>query len=172
MSKNTKQYSAAWYQKHRTRILTRRREHRAKYRDLIADQDKERRFLLKLEVLQHYGGARCACCGETTIGFLTIDHTDDSGGAHRKETKCKGSAYYRWLKSHNFPQLPIVVMCYNCNVGRFRNSGICPHKWQPDYVTCTISPKGGLNPLSPPITSQSTGKVGLGTVHVPNPSVA
>ena len=79
-------------------------------------------------VLAHYtnGCIRCMCCGETNIGFLTIDHTN-GGDKHRKEIGIGGgSQMYKWLKDHQYPS-GFQVLCYNCNCGRQTNGGSCPH---------------------------------------------
>lgn len=34
---------------------------------------------------------------------------------------------YRWLKKQGFPKGDFRVMCFNCNLGRQRNGGECPH---------------------------------------------
>ena len=48
------------YQKENvSKIRQYQKEWRNKYRDLV---------------FQNYGGARCYCCGEKEIGFLTLDH--------------------------------------------------------------------------------------------------
>jgi len=82
----------------------------------------------KLEVLIHYGGSppKCACCGETNVEFLTIDHINGEGHKQRK-TQGLGTQFYYWLKRNNFPE-GFRVLCYNCNCGRAKNGGICPHK--------------------------------------------
>src|SRR5579859_8227770 len=38
----------------------------------------------KKSVLDHYGWA-CACCGETVVAFLCIDHVNGGGNKHREE---------------------------------------------------------------------------------------
>ena len=78
----------------------------------------------KAEVFEHYG-KNCACCGESAIPFLTIDHVNDDGNKHRAELR--GKQIYTWLVKNNFPG-GFQVLCYNCNCGRYRNGGICPHK--------------------------------------------
>jgi len=40
------------------------------------DAVRIRRRVLRLEVYAALGGARCACCGEAGLPFLTIDHID------------------------------------------------------------------------------------------------
>ncbi len=32
-----------------------------------------------------------------------------------------------WLKANNFPP-GFQTLCHNCNIGKHRNKGICPHK--------------------------------------------
>lgn len=80
---------------------------------------------IKNEVYGHYGGYKCQCCGETQEKFLTVDHVNNDGAKHRKN--CRGSGIYRWIKKHNYPD-NFQVLCYNCNCGRARNGGVCPHK--------------------------------------------
>lgn len=74
-----------------------------------------------------YGGARCVCCGETIFEFLSLDHIDNNGAAHRREIGGSGSHLYAWIVRKNYPP-GFQVLCYNCNAGRYRNGGICPHQ--------------------------------------------
>ena len=76
-----------------------------------------------------YGGYRCACCGETERFFLTLDHINNDGGKFRKETGFlhHGAKFYKWLKDHGYPS-GYQVLCSNCNHGKHRNHGICPHR--------------------------------------------
>src|SRR5262249_27217756 len=62
-----------------------------------------RRQLLKQRVMEAYGGARCVCCGETGLAFLTIDHIEGKGCLHRRTIRRKGETFYRWLKVHHSP---------------------------------------------------------------------
>jgi len=81
---------------------------------------------LKIEVIQHYGGA-CACCGETEIVFLTIDHPDGDGSARRREEGHRGgTAQYRKIRRDGFPP-GFRVLCWNCNTAEYL-LGQCPHK--------------------------------------------
>lgn len=78
-----------------------------------------------LAVLDAYGGRHCACCGEKNILFLTVDHINGGGAKHRKSI---GNGHiYRWLKRQGYP-IGYQILCFNCNCGRARNGGICPHK--------------------------------------------
>lgn len=72
-----------------------------------------------------YGGYVCACCGESDPIFLTIDHVNNDGNAHRKEIG-KRVIYY-WLKDHNYPP-GFQILCWNCNRAKHYNGGVCPHQ--------------------------------------------
>jgi len=87
---------------------------------------------LKADVLTHYSNhpnGICACCFITGIIFLTIDHIDGNGNEHRRTLGLKGgTAFYRYLKSNNYPNNPpLQVLCYNCNNAKRINDGYCPH---------------------------------------------
>jgi hypothetical protein len=68
----------------------------------------------KKQVLAHYssGTFQCACCGESHIEFLTIDHI--KGGNGKKHKKEIGGHFYHWLIKNNFPS-GYQVLCWNCN---------------------------------------------------------
>ncbi len=86
------------------------------------------RWRRKREVINHYGGV-CACCGETDLEFLTIDHPNGDGAAERRaafgERGGAGYKQYCRLKRQGFPP-GYRVLCQNCNtaIGYF---GYCPH---------------------------------------------
>lgn len=111
-----------WGIKNRSRKLA----VQAKYRKDNAASIKEWHFdyrkQLRIDALVAYG-TKCACCGETTIEFLTIDHIDGGGRKHRKEI---GSQFYRWLRNNYYPE-GFRTLCYNCNcsIGAY---GYCPHQ--------------------------------------------
>ena len=106
----------------RMRAHQRSPEHRSKVRDRLRS--------LRLEVLTHYSGGapRCACCGESHIEFLAIDHLDESGQAHRRRDP-KARSLARYLKYHGLPA-GYRVLCHNCNmaIGFY---GRCPHSPPP-----------------------------------------
>lgn len=88
---------------------------------------------LRIEVMDAYGGAKCACCGETEEKFLSIDHVHNDGASHRrqigaKDGNGKGAATrtLTWIKQNGFPA-GFQVLCMNCNFGKARNGGVCPH---------------------------------------------
>ena len=66
----------------------------------------------------------CACCGETSIELLSIDHID--GKVREGAKKLSGLKLYLFLMEHGFPP-GYQVLCYNCNAGEGW-FGKCPHR--------------------------------------------
>ena len=95
----------------------------------LRESRKKQRECLRLEALRHYAEnseIKCSCCGEKTLEFLTLDHSNNDGGGGKRKTGT-GTTFYWWLKRNNYPQnLGLKILCFNCNLGRKRN--ICPHK--------------------------------------------
>lgn len=83
---------------------------------------------IKKEVVDAYGG-RCACCSETELTFLTIDHVHNNGAAHRRALSQGrgGHVIHALLKKTGYPD-GYQVLCFNCNDGRYFNGGRCPHE--------------------------------------------
>lgn len=75
------------------------------------------------EILEHYG-AICSCCGETTRAFLTIDHLNNDGAKDRRN----GWAVVRARAIKEGWPSDLAIRCFNCNCGRARNGGVCPHE--------------------------------------------
>lgn len=90
-----------------------------------AAREKARRYTegVKNEVFRAYGDV-CSCCGEHRRPFLTIDHVNDDGA---RETATAGYQLYLKIRRLGFPEA-YRLLCYNCNAGRYRNGGVCPHK--------------------------------------------
>lgn len=86
------------------------------------------------KIHQGYGG-KCTCCGENNPLFLTIDHVNNDGFKERPRNKsgnyCSpfSGHYYARIIKENFPP-HLQLLCWNCNCGKARNKGICPHKNQ------------------------------------------
>jgi hypothetical protein len=90
-------------------------------RDARTKTNRLRRF----RILQAYGG-KCVCCGETIPQFLNIDHINNDGAKHRREIG-GSSGLQIWIEKNNYPK-DFQILCYNCNVGKYLNGGVCPHK--------------------------------------------
>ena len=79
-----------------------------------AARERHRRNQLKLETFDHYGGARCSCCGkhEGDLDVLTLDHTEPCRlGRNRPHA---GWRLYQKLRILGYPP-GFSVMCFNCN---------------------------------------------------------
>lgn len=85
---------------------------------------------LKRQTMDAYGG-KCACCSETEISFLTLDHVNDDGAEHRRQLgkalQAAGAVTYRWARDNGYPDT-LQVLCFNCQWGKRLNGGICPHR--------------------------------------------
>lgn len=125
--KKRNSYTTDYYWKHREHILS-------LYRGFHKWDGQNRKFSIMAmysnfdteELVQ----PKCACCGETNIEFLSIDHINQNGAEHRrtlpKNRRC-GSGFYNWLIKNGFPE-GYRVLCLNCNfaLGHF---GYCPHEF-------------------------------------------
>lgn len=117
-------------EKYRDASVSQYRKNIDRYRELQRIRNRSYR----LKVLEHYG-AFCACCAESGIGFLTIDHINNDGYLERKSSMTSstggritgGSWIYKKIINEKFPET-FQILCYNCNCGKARNKGICPHK--------------------------------------------
>lgn len=109
------------YAKNPTVRWTKERRNRAN--ELARDRCKK----LRDEVYKKFGN-ECICCGESQPMFLTLDHIKNDGQYMRKKVHGTSSVriYLQILKG----QLEGVfqLLCMNCNFGKARNKGICPHK--------------------------------------------
>lgn len=68
--------------------------------------------------------------------FLSLDHVNNDGANHRRSLgyingngKGASSKIWKWLRDNSYPS-GFQVLCMNCNHGKARNGGICPHEAQ------------------------------------------
>lgn len=111
---------------------------------------KQTHAALKEMILDHYG-AKCSCCGEDRLEFMTVDHVNGGGTKHRRDLG-GGTAVYRWIVKNNFPE-GFRVLCQNCNWGRrFSKDGLCPHERerQAEATKSEEMPKMGSEPEKRP----------------------
>jgi len=96
-------------------------------------QDNKARFKIssklffinqRKKLLEIYGD-KCACCGEDNPLFLTLDHINNDGAKHKK--RVGRNNIWRDVIKHP-DKTKYQTLCFNCNCGRQRNDGICPHK--------------------------------------------
>jgi hypothetical protein len=106
-----------------------------RHREAVIARTTARNRQTKVDVITTLGG-KCACCGEMEPKFLTLDHVNGDGAAHRKALTGKSRAssirIYREVKRQGCPPDRFRVLCWNCNcaIGLW---GSCPHGKLPDH---------------------------------------
>lgn len=95
-------------------------------RSCIRDNHARWRRATKQRILTELGGA-CACCGENTFEFLSIDHINGGGKKHREALDNDQARLYREILNEGCPRDKYRVLCHNCNqaLGAY---GFCPHQ--------------------------------------------
>lgn len=147
-----REYARRYYHANRERLLARERELRiarlvgpkgdkmkmtraaiwkryyVKHSKELAARGDTRRTRLRRKVFAAYGD-RCACCGETIPTFLTLDHVNRDGKAHRAKFGGRGSSLsvYYDLQRQGWPKDGYRILCMNCNFAT-RFGGLCPHQ--------------------------------------------
>jgi hypothetical protein len=130
-----------WRNANREKDREHKREHRnrkiangtpeevAALRTAESEKTKRNQDRCRDEVYSAYGGYICSCCNEKERMFLSIDHINNDGAEERKSGKYNGggSAFYNWLRKNNFPS-GYQVLCMNCQFGKYKNGGVCPHQ--------------------------------------------
>lgn len=123
--KHIREYSRTMMQQRREAMPP---DQRAEYLAKMCEAARIRRDKLRMVVFAAYGGYKCTCCGETEPHFLSLDHVNNDGYKRRKEGEpYGGERFYRMLINQGFPK-DFQVLCMNCNHGKSRNGGICPHQ--------------------------------------------
>lgn len=118
-----------WWKKNPEKVKAQYERKRPWYEENLKKRNQQayaNNRLLKEEVFTAYGH-RCVCCGETDSRFLTIEHTERNGAAHRREVGGGGVFVYRFLKKNGYPREGYTLLCGNCNwATRFGDP--CPHQ--------------------------------------------
>lgn len=129
-----------WRKANRLKDRQHKREHRnrkiangtpeevAALRAAESAKTKRNQDRCRAQVFEAYGGYKCNCCGESEPMFLSIDHIDNNGAEERRSGLYAGSGigFYLWLRKNKFPS-GYQVLCMNCNTGKHKNGGVCPH---------------------------------------------
>ena len=104
------------------------KEYRKQYWKKYKERHKRNVKQIKEVVLNHYGDS-CNCCGEQERTFLTIDHiSGDCGRDKYVSGKRIGSIdLCRRIIKLGFPD-EYQILCFNCNIGKYLNNNVCPHK--------------------------------------------
>ena len=95
----------------------------------------------RYRAIDAYGG-KCACCGETNVLFLCLDHIVPRSKLVVKPTS-RGDLIARELRKDNYKDPNIQVLCYNCNSAK-NNNADCPCK----KGTVSFTAKEGLEKLA------------------------
>ncbi len=117
-------YHKKYKQEHLERAREKQREYYHRDPQKFNQRIKDRRKLRRLEMIERLGG-KCACCGETELIFLCLDHI--KGGGRREYEKAGGPhGVWRRAIAEGLPPDKYRILCWNCNaaLGIF---GFCPH---------------------------------------------
>lgn len=100
---------------------------RACRNEIMRPDSRKRTQTIRLEVLTHYSGGtpKCACCAETVLQFLALDHLEGSSQADYRQfgNSCN---YFSHLRKSGFPK-GFQVLCHNCNESK-AHYGYCVHR--------------------------------------------
>lgn len=110
----------------RQREYMRERRTDAEFSQRQRDNARRARVALKAEMIAAYGGC-CSCCGESETTFLTLEHLNGDGREHRAAAGTTDRMLLD-LKRRGWPTDKYTVLCFNCNMGKSVNGGICPHQ--------------------------------------------
>ncbi len=111
--------------KNKEKIKARRAIYWKNHKELSSKNARNGAYRIKLQMIEAYGN-KCACCSETRIPFLTLDHIGGGGSEHRK--RCSpGAGIYRDVKRQGWPKDKYRLLCMNCNFAT-RAGRTCPHQ--------------------------------------------
>lgn len=123
-----------WYWRNRDREIKKRRQYLNENREKIYkyNADWQKRFWIEIrkEMIESYG-SKCVCCGESEPVFLDLDHINNDGNIMRKVAGNSRQEMLN-LREVGWPKKNHQLLCSNCNQGKRRNGGICPHKLKKD----------------------------------------
>ena len=123
-----KQYMAERFQSQKEETNRKAREYRQRNLEKVRASSRKWAKVVRdrhqATVYAAYGN-RCKCCGEADTRFLSIDHVNNDGHVERK-AKTQGNLYSRIIRA-GFPD-SYQLLCFNCNLGKARNKGVCPHQ--------------------------------------------
>jgi hypothetical protein len=121
----SREHSREWRNR---KLKTGTAEEIAAIRQKESEKTRKNQQRCRNEVFAAYGGHVCNCCGETEPMFLSIDHVHNDGAKERKSgLYTNGTGFYTWLRKNKFPP-GYQVLCMNCQIGKHKNGGVCPHQ--------------------------------------------
>lgn len=115
--------SKAYYWRNREAVLAKVKARRDADPEPIRERQRKERAALRLRVFALLG-ERCACCGESDMSFLTVDHIHGGGRKHFIERGTWGA--WRDILRDADALANYQTLCANCNMAKAR-LGRCPH---------------------------------------------
>lgn len=112
------------YYKNKDKYNYKMKIYRENNREVIREQQRNKRIANKLTVFYYYG-LKCSCCGENDYKCLTIDHINGGGHEHLRKI---GNNFYGWLIKNEFPK-EFQTLCITCNKLKYRNNNKLP-EWK------------------------------------------
>lgn len=118
-----------WRMEHPDKVRLAVEKYKGKNPERVKELQGKYRRERRLKVLTHYsnGIPKCACCGESTLEFLCLDHINGNGNKERKAMGTpNGTEIYQKVINLGFPK-GFQILCYNCNNAK-GHYGKCPHQ--------------------------------------------
>jgi len=112
-----------WVAEHGDQLRAYQKNYRKAHRAGLAKKKTAALRAARLEGIAAYGG-KCACCGESQIEFLTLDHINGRGDEPQRIT---GQKAWARLKARGWPKDNFQLLCFNCNCAK-GVYGRCPHQ--------------------------------------------
>ena len=111
-----RQQSKTYYIKHKDAMDEASRKRYANNREKYKAAVIRRSIYIKAAVFQHYGG-RCNACGESRLGCLELDHINNDGARHRKQSKRRSNdtIYLDLLNSNFKTDFSLQILCASCH---------------------------------------------------------
>ena len=123
VKKHKREYMKEYMQRPKIKTYYEEHNQRPEVKEHTNDYYRKYHKSLQRQFLEMYGGA-CICCGEKDIRFLTLDHVNEDGANDRRR-RSRATILREALSNLNTEKYQIL--CYNCNMGRSINNGVCPH---------------------------------------------
>jgi len=137
-SERRRRESPEYFERRRAKWREERRTARAKDKQHSIDISWRSTLKLRREMIAAYGGA-CACCGESELMFLTLDHVHRNGAEHRNLLRTGGGyAVWRDLRKKGWPKDGYAILCWNCHMVTCW-SRPCPHQSNRTSVTTDVT---------------------------------
>lgn len=89
-------------------------------------REKDRYATIRGEMLDAFK-RECGCCGEDEVLFLELTYIGPAAKSPHRKRHLGSVEAYRAAKRDRWSRRRWSLLCANCNRGRRRNGGVCPH---------------------------------------------